>query len=347
MSSFDVLYGPASIGKFDGVASLDINRHDLKVGNNYEAMVFCVEKSQQITDIGLYVVCVSGTTSAYVMELTTLDSAGNPANTFYGGGSGSVYFANQFASGWNWMALEVPGTGTAGDFCSARIRVITGSVTNFIATCGVTIHKSSLPRLRTQSTTTLEHPIMAIRYADGSIQGLSLSGMDLADFDDSSSPDDVGAKFTLPVEMVCNGVHLQTISGGPYQIILFDESNNILRTTSVPDVDYVAGAEAAFGVDLKWDEITLVRNQTYRLILHPTSSSNVFLNSSQFPFESYRYVVPNGLDWQKTERTNSGSWSDTSTQVPWMALRITSVTVSTGTTTVSSSEAGSYYGWAG
>jgi hypothetical protein len=85
-----------------------------------------------------------------------------------------------------------------------------------------------------------------------------------------------------------------------------------------------------FGVtSVRWDEILLHANQTYRLVVKPTSASN-----GVKPFglvcadaTALQYAVPEGSRWQLTERTDAGAWTDTSAEILMMALIISDITL--------------------
>lgn len=347
MADFSILYGPAGLREWNmpGVVDLYGSPNNLSSVGNYDSYIFSVEQADQITDFGFHVSRVSGTASVYVAELVTLDSSGNPSSTRYGGSTGCVFTAAEVSLGWNWKTLGIPATGTAGDIVAAEVRTVTASSTSNIGTSGRTIYESGMPREIVTLTDVDGHPPMAVKYLDGRVQGLPLHNATRLSYDNASDPDEIGGKFTTPISLVCNGAFFEANfdSNAPFALLLYDENDVELRRATVSDEDYVAGA--ASGVRLHWEDVILEVGKDYRLTLLPTSATNVYLYTLNFVTGTYRYVVPGGMNWQKTQRTDAGSWSDFENDVPWMAVMVKAYTGTSSSIIVTGSSS-DVYGYA-
>lgn len=350
---FPMRVGPGAISSHymgNQYPTIDSSPWIAQVNTQYYSMVFPIKKTGMITDVGFYCM-ISGTTSQFLFDLVTLDTNGVPSNTNYGGSSGTVLQASDLSAGWNWIALSTSATGTVGDNVAARLKVLNASTSDYILVSGATVYGSNLPRKRTNAAITAEHPIVAVRYNDGDIQGMPLVGLTKLTYHSDSDPDEYGIKFSVPIDMACNGANISAVfaANAACKVLLYNDAQ-VVRVANIPDEDQVNSASVTAGTEFQvhWPSYDLVADNTYRLTILPnTISDSVSLYEQALVTGSYSYVFPGGEYCQETYRTNSGSFTNVPNNKMWMSLLITDVTPSTGTSTTTTIIAGSgAHAWA-
>ena len=329
----NLLWGPAAIG-LSTAPSGAVSGFSLNDADNAAAWCFCVPKDGTVTDLGFYVTGITGTAPAYNVALVTQDSSGRPTTTAYGGGTNPTY-TPAGGAGWKWVAMTSNATVAAGDFVALHIYP-TGSAPNgsnfmaVVATAAITNHAETL-QWSVAWTVAAGQPPMAIRYSDGSVFGLAISSnTTYVQIRQNTTPDEVGCKFTVPAQMTCYGARFNAAGGlwgtaATADVILYDGSNNALASCSISDKDYVTGSNT---VNVFWDGVTLSANTTYRVVVRPGVGTNGDIYFTKYALESTaaKGFFPDGANWQYTSRTDAGAWSDTSTDVPFMALWISDIT---------------------
>lgn len=316
----------------------------LQVNGHYYSMIFSLEKSTQVTDVGFYIM-VSGTNSQFLFDLVSLDTLGNPSNTNYGGSSGTVSQASDLVEGWNWVSLSTSATGTAGDIVAARVKVLNATTSNYILVSGVKTHRSNLPRTRNSTEIVAEHPIVGVKYTDEDVQGMPLSGANEIVYNSGSDPDEYGVKFSVPIDMSCIGASIvgKFSSNSAFRILLYNDTQ-VVRAVSVPDEDHVNSSSATtLGSEfqIRWPSYDLVSGGTYRITIQPnTISDNATIYEQSLVTSSYSYVLPGGDYWQETYRTDSGTFTNVPNKKMWMSILVKDISPSTGTSTTTTIIAG-------
>lgn len=337
--TYPFLVGPGSLnGRYTGNQYVTIASSPwiAQVNGQYYSMVFPVQKSANITDVGFYFI-ISGTNSQFLFDVVTLDTNGVPSNTNYGGSSGSVLQAGDLVAGWNWIPLSSPATGTVGDNVGARLKILNASTSNYILISGATVYDSNLPRKRNTSELVGEHPIVGVKYNDGTVQGMPLNGLTKLSYTSGSDPDEYGLKFSVPIDMSCNGARIVGVfsSNAACKVLLYNDTE-VVRVANIVDEDQVNGASVSAGAafQVHWSDYDLVADNTYRLTVLPnTVGDTVSLFEQALVTSTYSYILPGGDFWQETYRTDSGSFTDVPNNKLWMSLLVTDVTPSTGTST--------------
>ena len=230
-----------------------------------------------------------------------------------------------------------PATANASDFCAARVWP-TGTAPD--ASNNVSINRDLV--MGSVSAGTAEFPTslryvtswslesgptpFAVQYSTDFIFGNSVEDRVLDDTWQNSTPDEIGNLFTLPFTAICRGVRLATWgTGGSTVIKLYDSSDNLL--TSVPsfDADYLDSAEL---IVVYWDEITLIEGAQYRItVAGTTDNSGLGTVSWIFDTAADRACLPDGLIFQRTERTNGGAWTNTDTKIALISPLLVYITV--------------------
>lgn len=334
--SYPFIIGPSSLcTRYGGTStpSISTSPFSLSAANSTYSMVFALNKSGIITDVGFWVI-VSGTASQYLFALTQIDAAGGtPVNTNYGGSSGTVLEANQLVNAaWNWVSLSSPATGTVGDIVAARVMRQNSSTSDYIMVSSVLTHDSNLPRRHSSGGLTGQHPVIAIKYNDGTVQGMPLSDLQTVTFNMDSDPDERGMKFSVPVDMTCNGATLVSNFGAndSFRVLLYNDTE-VVRAVAISDEDQIA-VTTGNQFQVHWPSYDLIANNTYRLTLQSDGAADdISVYELSLVTGSYGYVFPGGIYWEETYRTNSGSFTDRPNDRLWMGLLINTISPSTGT----------------
>ena len=169
-------------------------------------------------------------------------------------------------------------------------------------------------------------PGMGIRYADGTYEfiGTWPTGVRVdIGFAVSSTPDERGNVFLLPMRCRCNGI--EVMLGGnntlsTHDIVFYGPSGDVLRSKTM-DTDQVGNRVGhAF---VYWDPIMLEPDVPYRLVAKPTSTSQVMVREHAVLHAAMMGGLPGGSRVYKTSRTDGGAWTDDATaRTWWLSLNI-------------------------
>lgn len=339
MAPVKMLWGPAAIGQANivnsALSSLALNDSD-----NAAGWSFCVPKDGTIEAVGVLLTAENGTSPAYNCGVVTLDSSGRPTTTAYGGSA--VTSAQWTSTGWKWITLSTGATANAGDY--AAVHIYPGASapdgSNNISVCrdsvagpGVTLYYG-VSWLGTQ----IFGGAYAIRYSDGTVFGNALtSNTPYVQLRSDATPDEAGCKFTVPAAMTVTGARVGIAaawgSSATATVTLYDNSNTSLASVSISDKDYVDDNTI---VDVYFDAVNLTAGATYRLTVTAGASGtggNVYLQRYPFDSTNAKAAWPCGADWQFTERTDAGAWTDVSTDLSYFGLWVSDIDFSGGTVT--------------
>jgi hypothetical protein len=176
----------------------------------------------------------------------------------------------------------------------------------------------------------------ALRYNDGTYAVLGhpkyypFMAFASATFNSGSTPDERGLRLILPASLRICGFWLRGTITAAADIVLYDAGGSVVLTSTI--TPYVFNQSYVIPVT----PTTLASGVVYRLVLKPTSGSNVTLYDFSANTNALLGATNAGVDWYYTERTNAGAWTDTNTKCPWMGLIVD------GVDTVSVSIGGSY-----
>jgi hypothetical protein len=327
MTATKLVWGPGSIGRVltYGAAGAVIALSD---SNNAAGWSFNFPKDGTVTDVGFLITVKTGTPPAYNAGLVTLDTSGRPSTSAYGGSAITEYTPT--ATGWKWATLSTPATANAGDYAAVHVYP-TGTAPDASNYVSLSISDVSEGGIGVQfliswAITTLAIP-MAIKYDDGSIYGFALSSATLyASIANNTTPDELGCKFTVPAAMTIVGLRFPALSTsltGPFDIVIYSSDDTALATTSVADKDF----EDDLSVHtIYFDPVNLTAGATYRAVIKPTSSSSIVCSRFLFESSAAKAMFPQGENWQATERTDAGAWTDTALDIVPMSLIVSDIT---------------------
>jgi len=164
-----------------------------------------------------------------------------------------------------------------------------------------------------------DEPLIALKYTDGSYAQLGtpwfpIKSLNATNFNSSSTPNERGLRFVLPFGARVSGAWVRCALPAAADVVLYDASDNVLASSSLSaDLNRNGNAYVPFAP-------TELAAGTYRLTFKPTTTSNVSLYDFDVESNAHLAAVEGGVEWYYTERTDGGSWTDTTTKRPWMGL---------------------------
>lgn len=333
MTSVKMLWGPASVGSITVYSSAQSGQA-LNDADNAAAWSFCIPADGIITDVGIYLTAENGTSPAYNVGITTLDSSGRPTQTAYGGSA--ITSAQWTSTGWKWVTLSTPATAAAGDFAAVHVyptaSVPDGS-NNISVLCNSVIVPSGDGCALSYTTGWLAQagaPAMAIKYDTGVIRGLALASNTLnVNIRAGTTPDEAGCLFQVPAAMTVFGVRFYALSSGwgsaaTAEVILYNSSGTALATATISDKDFVDDNNS---VNVYFDAVNLSANTDYRIAIKPGVDTNGNVYTPVWTFESTAALaaVPEGSRWQYTSRADAGTWTNDNVSVCPMGLWVSDI----------------------
>ncbi len=340
IGGFNIPLGPGKDGHF----TAGVTFYSLDDNNDAVAFAFAVPAAGIITDIGFLVGAKGGTPPEYKASIVTISGVdGLPTTENYGGSSPYLWTPTNTGQEFKWFTLATPATASIGDLVAIKVdpNGTIPSVTNFtrIAYNNLFIDDFKiLPRVHrfvTAWVTAGGYSFWGIRYNDGSVYGIPASGIIYQEINLDTTPDEVGAKFTLPITVNCTGptVGLPAIDlNAGVTITLYDNSDTVLRSIVFADFDKLQDNYGSIsGAELKWSSpIQLTKDVVYRITVKGTTATNgVFVSGAVLDSSSSR---TNNIDnsynlWEWTERTDGGAWTDYGHILPAIGIYIDGIDI--------------------
>jgi hypothetical protein len=167
--------------------------------------------------------------------------------------------------------------------------------------------------------------VVALKYTDSPIYDvitpdiIPASGLNAPTFNSNSSPDERGLIFRSPMSCAVSGFLVRygsAAAGRNADFILYDSDGTTALKTVAIDGDQVQSTSA------RWLFIPLTQNLTadldYRAVIKPSSTSSVELQDFDVSAQALLDACGGGQNWHYTERTDAGSWTQTTTKRPWI-----------------------------
>ena len=175
------------------------------------------------------------------------------------------------------------------------------------------------PRGRHYTTswgTTSNNPSIFLEYSDGRRVPASgsfiphITATTLA-VSTSTTPDEVGNLFIPTIASRIAGVQVYIAqTTGTFDVILYSSANAVLASFSTTNTNIVSGSALRLFFSSSYD---VVAGDTYRLVLKPTNTTNT--STIYYTTKDNIDLTAAGDDYYMTERTDAGSWTETTTRV--------------------------------
>lgn len=214
-----------------------------------------------------------------------------------------------------WLACVIEFDSTVGNLNITKISSASLSQDAYTALYTGTWAKSS------------DMPVLAIEYDDGSfgvmtsVQPFSSTNVVI---NTGTTPDEAGVKFTLPFPAKCAGILYwgSAPASSDLDAVLYDSDGSTALATASLDADIVSDTSLRLRLAPFSSEITLEKNVAYRAVIKPTTATSFTFRYALASNAAHLAQAPGGTGFHMTQRTDAGSWTDTTTQRPYMAILI-------------------------
>lgn len=164
-------------------------------------------------------------------------------------------------------------------------------------------------------------PNFVLKYSDGTYgelpwPAMPVSAFNTRTFNSGSTPDERGLLFQVPAPCRVSGAWLRGDFDGDFDLVLYDAADSVVASVSV-DKDVRSAANGQSSEHLFSSSVTLTANVNYRLVVKPTSVTNLSFYDSTVP-SALLGVIAGGSTWMGTSRTDAGAWTDANTIRPWI-----------------------------
>lgn len=292
------------------------------------AFIWTAPKTGNIRKVWFRTGSVTGATDTDVRVETVGATTGDPSGTLWGANTNAtVASASITANTWvQTDALTADAAVTRGDVF-ALVIAPSGSPNFQVArgSGGPTDNTRFYASHLTASWTKYDqgvYPSIFPEYSDGSIavpfpdMVIGITALN-STFNTGSTPDEVALKVTLGPTMRAIGMYAALNAPNDYDLVLYSSDGSTVLESVATDKDLKASTGGRFHLSLFDTSVTLSAGGTYYLAVKPTSGSNVPLYYYDAPSADAAAACSLGY-W--SARTDAGSWSDTTTRVPYIGL---------------------------
>lgn len=177
-------------------------------------------------------------------------------------------------------------------------------------------------------------PVFSLEYDDGSYAHSPgvwpISAKPGTSFNTSSSPDERGLIFQMPFPFRVTGCWHHADIDAAADLVLYDSDGTTALETVSLDKDVRIGTSPRIFFLLFSGEQSLSANTNYRLVLKPTTTTNIRSEAFDVDAAAIMDAFEGGQKFHHTERTDAGAWTETTTRRPFMGLIIDGFDDATG-----------------
>lgn len=286
----------------------------IDASGEYVANVFQIPRTGTITGILFHVATVTTAGSA-VVSLETVNSAGQPSGTMYGGSSSVTVSIG--AVGYYLATLGTAASATIGDFVAAKITWASGNFA--LAPHTISSYSSSYRAYNVGTPTKGQNTYkMCLVYSDGTyvqIPGVPLPlNVTQINFNSGSSPNEYGVVFRpqRPVYALGWSVRYYAASGANKAFRIYDDAGNVLASLNVNGAIDAGSATVSYShIFIPSGPVMLQVGRPYRFTVVATNTLNTSIFRVSDP-TSYQGIISAvfGDTIYETSRTGSGTWTD-------------------------------------
>lgn len=314
-----------------GINALAASSQLLDAAGEYVASVVTPTKAGNIAAVGWLPSTVTGSGKVEV-RAETVGSDGLPTGTLWATNTNIAAVAPA-SNTWRWDTLTAAAAVSVGDLIAFKIIYESGTSVRVSVYSSASVQAFQYNGVPYQATNTGSPaksgdtvPIIALRYDDNSVEYFGTfptNSTTLAvSIDETSTPDEVGAKIVLPMKCKVAGVGVNPGTAGRLiDVKLYDALDNVLASKTGIDTDQFGNLNGQ-GMILFATPVALDPG-TYRCTVSPKSGgSSISMRKILFDAAGTRSAWPGGRDMQWTQRTDAGAWTDTNTALPIIDLLI-------------------------
>jgi hypothetical protein len=316
--------------------------YTLDASGEYVAWIIQAPKTGTIDRIHFFAGTVTADGSGLRCRIETVSTTSSAPSGTLVGGSSEVTHTTTTASSWNRGTAGLGAAVTRGDFIAVKLLSPAGTTFNGVIRAKFDNNKgpgvdpvnflvpyviNAIPSATAVSpgamTFALEYDDGSIPYIDSAIPASSVAS---TSFNSTSTPDERGNLFQVPVPMRAIGVYHQLVPGGANQtcdLVLYDNGGSALATIAL-DLDQYRAAAASSAEHMFASPITLTASTNYRLVLKPTVTSS--MSVTQYVLDTsaggtaLREAGVGGTTWQLTTRADAGAWTETADTIACVGL---------------------------
>lgn len=327
LTTKNLCWGPLSMpGHTTGKTSDSSVTFSLNDSDNALGLIWLAPKDGIIDSVGVQVTNVYGTPPTYSVGIYEADGT-----TLLGGSAAEEF--NLATVGVTWCTLATPATVSAGELF--RVKIQPGATppdgSNYVriavSRSNVSWNNPISPQYTTGATNT--GASLSIRYDDGTAYLPLPDGNSSGDVYPTSTPDEYGNRFSVPFDCECSGAMFALYVGRVNAVLtftLYDASDTELVATTVTSNSYIDTGGIWW---VPWDTVSLIANAVYRITCKPTVY-NVYFTINKMKSAADRAWWPEGERWQLTTRTDSGGWTDSTTDLLACCLVLDQITLPDG-----------------
>jgi len=312
------------------VSSLDEgNARTLDAASEAVGMIFLVPQDGNCIGASFTTNTVSVTAGplTFVCSIQTVDGSGNPSGTlFHANATANVSIATTDDN----KMFDVTFTSFAlngGDILALVVTAPGAGTFDVDIAMGRGLLRGTLPYIDhfTASWARIDQGIiMALKYDDGYhfISGAyPIATTTTTSFNNTSTPDEIGAKFQLPGPVRITGAWIFMDIDNNVDVVVYDSGDTPQLTKSLTSATREG---TTFGVVLISFDGTfeLAANTIARLVCKPTSASNIRVERWNVNTAAQMDAFSGGQNWHRTTRTDAGAWTDVLDEHPVMGLLI-------------------------
>jgi hypothetical protein len=318
-----------------GNSTLQMNAASEKCGN-----VFRISQTGNVRHVSFVVDSVTiAPTAAHDIRLETVDAT-------TGLSTGSLFGANTNGSatldttGFKTVTLTADAAVTVGDTVALVIAAPGanfGSITlGVFADDNATVpYTLDAPTAAAKGTLNL---IMALEYDTGEVVYLpgvwTFSAITNQTYNSGSNPDRRGLRFSVPMPCRLSGCDLWADGDGDYNVLFYAADGTTATTVYVADKDVRDATLPGVQKIAFTTKQTLVADTFYRLVVLPTSVTNINTYRMDFSAAKYMDATPGGQDCHFTTANGApaaeGDWTQTTTSRLFVSLRFDQLDDGTG-----------------
>lgn len=295
-------------------------------GEQY-AVILQAPRSGTITEVGFQVSPTPSVGDADVRLESVDTTTGYPSGTLLGTNTNATLTIS--TSGWKTATLTVGAVVTEGDLIAVVVKNVSG---NWRVRYG-TLAAAGFPYLAANLSGVWSKlngpPRLALGYG-GTYYQLSGTYSEISSvaFNSGSTPDEIGNLFTLPVGLRVRGMWAGVDFDGMTDIVLYQGSTVVASYSVDPDVRF--GVSSQISIFRLNGSVVLAADTPYRLVIKPTTTTNVTLLHQDLASAALRAASILGSDWQYTSRADGGAWTETATRVALLHLLVDGIDVPSG-----------------
>ena len=267
------------------------------------------------------------------MRVETVNASGQPSGTLVNAGASGTFTpaANTDFS----VTLGTDATVTRGQLIAVIITGGASAPNNRLATTNAVLN-GNFPYLAYFSTAWSffgDTPVMAFEYDDGSYAHVAgvwpVNAVNNATFNSGSTPDEKGIKFRFPFGCKIDALWFHADTDANFDLKLYDSDGSTVLETVTWDSDYREVTAAATSAVALTAERTLAANTWYRLTALPGASNISIVDYTVFSAAA-REACQGGANIMGASRTDAGAWTDETTTMRLMGVRVSQIDFPSG-----------------